>query len=110
MSMMGISLLNEISSSFSRHPTNEIMDELRDQVIAALGQTGDNLYLFSDGFPDQFGSENRKKYGSPRLKKLLTELQPLIMLDQQSAIEEAFDLWQGSHEQIDDVLMIGIKL
>jgi len=180
MSMLGISLLNEISSSFSRHPTNEIMDELRDQVIAALGQTGDkyeakdgmemglvaintktreiqftganlnlylftkgeliivkgdrmpvgihsesgtlfnvqnlklnrgdNLYLFSDGFPDQFGGENRKKYGSSRLKKLLTELQQLIMLDQHNAIEEAFDQWKGSQEQIDDVLMIGIKL
>ncbi|MCK4745765.1 MAG: SpoIIE family protein phosphatase, partial [Bacteroidales bacterium] len=41
MSMLGISLLNEISSKYSGHPTNEIMDELRDQVIASLGQTGD---------------------------------------------------------------------
>jgi serine phosphatase RsbU (regulator of sigma subunit) len=71
---------------------------------------GDALYLFSDGFPDQFGGEYRKKFGTPRLKKLLTELQPRIMLDQRSALEEAFDKWKGSEEQIDDVLMVGIKL
>jgi serine phosphatase RsbU (regulator of sigma subunit) len=71
---------------------------------------GDAMYLFSDGFPDQFGGESRKKFGTRRLKQLLTELQPRIMLDQQSALEETFDQWKGSQEQIDDVLMVGIKL
>ncbi len=48
MSMLGISLLNEVSSTYGDRPTNEIMDEVRDQLIAALGQTGDK-YEAKDG-------------------------------------------------------------
>ena len=71
---------------------------------------GDSLYLFSDGYVDQFGGEHRKKYGSARLKTLLADLQQNIMHDQKEALEKEFDDWKGDHEQIDDVLMIGIKL
>jgi serine phosphatase RsbU (regulator of sigma subunit) len=180
MSMLGISLLNEISGQYSGQPTNEIMDELRDQVISSLGQTGDKyeardgmemgliaintrtrevqftgamhnlvtfqkgkmviikgdrmpvgihaesstlfsvtnlkldrgdtLYLFSDGYADQFGGEQRKKYGSVRLKSLLKKLQNNIMHDQKEALTKEFETWKGEEEQIDDVLMVGIKL
>ena len=71
---------------------------------------GDAIYLFSDGFPDQFGGEKMKKYGYPRLKTFLGSLQNMIMHDQLSAVSEEFDRWKGDEEQVDDVLMIGIKI
>jgi serine phosphatase RsbU (regulator of sigma subunit) len=73
-------------------------------------ERGDTLYLFSDGYADQFGGEQRKKYGSVRLKSLLKKLQNNIMHDQKEAITEEFETWKGDEEQIDDVLMVGIKL
>jgi len=73
-------------------------------------QRGDTLYLFSDGYVDQFGGEHRKKFGSSRLKTLLSQVQQNIMHDQKEVIEKEFYDWKGDQEQIDDVLMIGIKL
>lgn len=73
-------------------------------------ERGDSIYLFTDGYRDQFGGEQRKRFGSVRLKALLTELQSNIMLDQREALIKAYDDWKGDEEQIDDVLMIGIKL
>ena len=71
---------------------------------------GDTLYMLTDGYPDQFGGPKRKKYGTLRLKSLLTGLQTSIMHDQKAAVEKEFDTWKGDHEQIDDVLMIGIQV
>ncbi|MEN8157880.1 MAG: SpoIIE family protein phosphatase [Bacteroidota bacterium] len=71
---------------------------------------GDSIYLLSDGFPDQFGGEKGKKYGYPRLKSFLGELQEMIMFDQLTAVSDEFDRWKGDEAQIDDVLMIGVKL
>jgi serine phosphatase RsbU (regulator of sigma subunit) len=71
---------------------------------------GDTMYLFSDGYADQFGGEKRKKFGTAQLKTLLTDLQRNIMHDQKEALVKEFDKWKGQEEQIDDVLMIGIKL
>ena len=71
---------------------------------------GDTLYLFSDGFPDQFGGQERKKYGSARIKTLLSRVQQNIMHDQLAALDKEFDEWEGEEDQIDDVLMVGIKL
>jgi serine phosphatase RsbU (regulator of sigma subunit) len=71
---------------------------------------GDTLYMLSDGFIDQFGGKNRKKYGTQRFKTLLAQMQKSIMLDQKTAIEKAYENWKAGHEQIDDVLVIGIKV
>ena len=70
----------------------------------------DTFYLFSDGFVDQFGGENRKKYKSLNFKKLLLSLQGEPMQKQGQAIESAFISWMGNHEQIDDVSVIGVKV
>jgi serine phosphatase RsbU (regulator of sigma subunit) len=72
-------------------------------------QDGDSLYMFTDGFADQYGGKNRKKFKSRRLKKLLLSVQAESMEDQGKLIEAAFDSWRGSNEQIDDVCMIGIR-
>ncbi len=82
--------------------------EFSDQLIKL--KEGDLIYLFSDGFTDQYGGEDRSKYKSRRLKKLLLSVQDEPMGDQKQLIEEAFMKWQGSNEQIDDVCVLGVKL
>ena len=73
-------------------------------------QKGDSFYIFSDGFVDQYGGENRKKYKSVNFKKLLLSLQEENMLRQKEILEHTFDTWRGEYEQIDDVSVIGVRL
>lgn len=71
---------------------------------------GDTFYIFSDGFADQFGGEHGKKLTTNRFKQLLNDVQPLTMDEQLEKLNEAFSEWRGNCEQLDDVLVIGIRL
>lgn len=71
---------------------------------------GDSMYLFSDGFPDQFGGNDGKKMKIARLKKLIEEYSGIPMWDQEKMIINFFDEWRGNYEQVDDVLLIGIRV
>jgi len=71
---------------------------------------GDCLYLFSDGLADQFGGAQGKKYKTKQLKDLLLKVSRYEMDLQQLSISEEFENWKGVHEQVDDILIIGIKL
>jgi serine phosphatase RsbU (regulator of sigma subunit) len=73
-------------------------------------QNLDTLYLFSDGFVDQYGGKKRKKFKTRNFKKLLLSVQQESMKNQGKLIEEAFDNWRGSNEQIDDVSVLGVRL
>ena len=73
-------------------------------------QEGDCIYLFSDGYADQFGGEKGKKFKAGRFKKLLFEIKSLSMDQQKAKLDEAFEQWKGQIEQIDDVCVIGVKL
>lgn len=187
MSMLGSALLNDIVNSMQALQANLILNELRDQVIISLRQTGeldeardgmdislcvideermqlqyagannplyhfrdgrltvvkadmmpigissesgksftnhqmtlqkeDTLYLFTDGFVDQFGGERRKRFMTSRLKAVLTEMQDRIMFDQKTVLERTLDDWMGltglyekEYEQIDDIVIMGIKV
>lgn len=70
---------------------------------------GDSLYLFTDGLPDQFGGEESKKLKIIRLKKLIEEINHYSMSDQKEKITKFYEEWKGNNEQIDDILMIGIR-
>ncbi len=70
----------------------------------------DAIYLFSDGYIDQFGGENRKKFKSLNFKKLLLSIQSDPMERQRQILEQTFDEWRGQYEQIDDVSVIGIRV
>jgi serine phosphatase RsbU (regulator of sigma subunit) len=70
----------------------------------------DSLYIFSDGYVDQYGGKKRKKFKSKRLMKLLLSLQDGSMEIQRKLIEDAFERWRGVHEQIDDVCAFGLRL
>ena len=71
---------------------------------------GDSLYIFTDGFADQFGGPKGKKYKYQRFKDLLISSQHLDMSRQKEKILEAFNEWKGNLEQVDDVLVIGIRV
>ncbi len=68
------------------------------------------VYMFSDGFTDQFGGNSDQKFKLSRLKKLLFEIRDLPMHIQRKNIEYTFNEWKGDNRQIDDVTVIGFKL
>ena len=72
-------------------------------------QENDSLYIFSDGFLDQYGGEKRKKFKTRNFKKLLLSVQAESMENQKKLIEESFEKWRGSNEQIDDVCVMGVR-
>jgi serine phosphatase RsbU (regulator of sigma subunit) len=73
-------------------------------------EPGDSLYLFSDGYVDQFGGPKGKKFMYNPFRKLLLSIQEKSMEEQKTFIDEAFEAWKGSIEQIDDVCVIGVRV
>jgi serine phosphatase RsbU (regulator of sigma subunit) len=71
---------------------------------------GDMIYLFSDGYYDQFGGEKKKKYGTRKFKELLLQIAPKPIEEQKKHIEDEFEQWKASYSQIDDVLVMGIRV
>ena len=180
MSILGVSLLNEIINKTVTIRANEILNQLRGQVIKSLHQTGKNdetrdgmemalciidfgkmklqfsgafrplyllrngdilesggdnmpigiyedeessftnkeipiekgdvLYLFTDGYLDQMGGDNRKTFKSQNFKKLLLSIYTFPLQKQRELLEEKLNVWQGDLEQVDDILVVGIKL
>ena len=72
-------------------------------------EPGDTFYIFTDGFPDQFGGKDGKKFKNVNLKKLISSIQEHSMEEQKEILNKAFEEWRGPHEQIDDVCIIGVR-
>ena len=73
-------------------------------------QKGDSIYLFSDGYPDQFGGERNKKFMTKNLKQLLLQITHLSSKEQEEALQSNLQSWKGALPQIDDIILVGIKL
>ncbi len=71
---------------------------------------GDRIYMFTDGFPDQFGGPQGKKFKYRPFKELLLEVHDRPMEEQHKILSLIFDEWKGDLSQIDDVLIIGLRL
>ena len=179
MSMLGISLLNELTTSDKIETPGKILDELRNKVKIYLRQTGkmeenkdgmdmamiiidtdtwsakfsgannpiyiirdhqfmefkptrnpigiylnelpfkteeiqlhknDSLYLFSDGYIDQFGGEKGLRLKSAKFKELLLSISEKSMKEQHTMLDEVYHNWKGNHEQVDDILILGLKI
>lgn len=180
LSILGISFLNEIVNRTLYLTANEILNQLRVQIIKSLHQTGrkdetrdgmeialcvldfekqklqysgafrpmilvrdnelkefkgdtipigideqedqsfsntemkimknDLIYLFSDGYIDQLGGHERKRFRTENFKNLLVEIHELPMQEQKSILESKFTEWKGLNDQVDDVLILGIKI
>lgn len=72
--------------------------------------TGDKIYLFSDGFQDQYGGPNFKKFMSKTFRENLLETSTLSMDRQKQELENRLRKWQGNAEQTDDILVVGIEI
>jgi serine phosphatase RsbU (regulator of sigma subunit) len=68
------------------------------------------IYTFTDGFADQFGGPKGKKFKYKQFEELLLSVHRLPLTEQSLILEEKFNSWKGAHEQVDDVLVIGIKV
>ncbi len=178
MSMIGVSLLNELILTNGMHDPGKILNRLRDEVIVALNPKGskeeqkdgmdmvlmvldkdqlqfaaannplwlvrggklqefkgdkqpvgkhvveeqpfrtqsirleknDRVYAFSDGFADQFGGPSGKKYKYRPLADLLIRIHELPMEEQKERMGKEFDLWKKDLQQVDDVLVVGIRI
>jgi len=71
---------------------------------------GDIIYAITDGFPDQFGGVNGKKFMIKKLKELIVSISNKPMQEQKSILEGVFVSWAGDNEQVDDVTIIGIRV
>jgi len=71
---------------------------------------GDIIYMFSDGYSDQFGGPMGKKFKMVRLKNLLQDIHQKPMDEQFVHVKNTFNLWKENYEQVDDVLFMGIKI
>jgi len=180
MSMLGISFMNEIVNKSDTTQANQILNQLRGNVISSLGQTGeegeaqdgmdlalcvidtsamkiqysgaynplyiirnnelleykpdkmpigihtekdnsfsnhdidveigDALYLFSDGYVDQFGGSRQKKFLTKNFKELLLRINKKPMKDQKEILDGTIREWMGGVEQIDDILVMGLRI
>lgn len=82
--------------------------EITEQVSKL--EKGDFLYFYSDGFIDQFGGANHKKFMSRQLRDTIIQINQLSCNVQKDTLQKTFRNWKGDGEQVDDVLLIGIKL
>jgi serine phosphatase RsbU (regulator of sigma subunit) len=73
-------------------------------------EKNDMLYIFTDGYADQFGGADGKKFKYKRLVHLLSGVSDKPMNEQQQALSKVFDDWKGNLEQVDDVCVIGVRL
>lgn len=73
-------------------------------------QKGDAVYLYTDGFIDQFGGERNKKLNKSNFKELLKTIVDMSLEEQEAFLDYSFNNWKQNNEQTDDVLVIGIKI
>ena len=73
-------------------------------------EKNDMVYLFSDGYVDQFGGEKGKKLKTTNFKSLLLSLRDKSMSEQKKTIDQTFEEWKGDLEQLDDVCVIGVRV
>lgn len=73
-------------------------------------QKGDTLYLLTDGIADQFGGPKGKKFKFKQLEEILLANHHLSIIEQRNLLEKTFNDWKGELEQVDDILLVGIKI
>jgi serine phosphatase RsbU (regulator of sigma subunit) len=88
---------------------NKVIEQF--EVFELEIQSGEAIYLFSDGFQDQFGGKDKKKYSRKKLQNLLFENSLKSCFDQKEMLQNTLKIWceQGNERQIDDIMVIGIR-
>jgi PAS domain S-box-containing protein len=86
----------------------DVRKEFSSQTIEL--EPGDTFYLFTDGYCDQFGGEQKKKFNRKRFKELLLSAQSMEMDEQESFFAYALKNWRQEEEQVDDVCIMGVRI
>ncbi|MFN3917993.1 MAG: SpoIIE family protein phosphatase [Flavobacteriales bacterium] len=73
-------------------------------------QTGDTIYILTDGYADQFGGERGKKFKASQMKEFILSISSQPMQEQKNVLEQKFENWKGELEQVDDVCIIGFRI
>jgi len=94
----------------SKQPIGQFTSYLPFHTTTIQLEKSDIIYLFSDGYADQFGGENGKKMKSKQMKELFISIKDQTMTDQRIAIDSFFEEWKSKLEQLDDVCVIGIRI
>jgi tetratricopeptide (TPR) repeat protein len=108
-SAMPLSLIKEIKGNKFAIGGRQMEDERKFIGHKLSLNKGDSIYIFSDGFADQF-SENNEKLMTSGFKEILLSVQQKSMPDQKILLNDFVERWKGSREQIDDILVIGIRV
>jgi serine phosphatase RsbU (regulator of sigma subunit) len=87
---------------------DDVIHDFTNNVIPL--QTGDTFYVFSDGYADQFGGPKGKKFMTGRFRDLLVETSKLPIEKQKDFLDTTLKNWRGELEQVDDVLVIGVRV
>ncbi len=103
-------LIETIADRFSiglKHQLNK-QNEYTNHSVSI--KKGDMIYLFSDGYPDQFGGPNGKKFMYRRFRHMLLTIHKLPLQEQKDFLEKSIETWKGDkYDQVDDILVIGIR-
>lgn len=94
----------------NKQPVGEFENALPFKNHEIQTQKEDMIYIFSDGYADQFGGGKGKKFKSSSLKKLLLDIHLLSVEKQKEKLQETFHSWKGDYEQLDDVCFIGLRI
>lgn len=86
----------------------QYMDPFNKKLINI--RKGDQIYMFTDGYTDQFGGEHQKKFKFKPFRKLIVETNNLTMEEQKTRLNLTYEFWKGDLEQVDDVLVMGLKI
>lgn len=101
--------LSQISPD--KQPIGKFRDEITNFNLKTITiQKGEMIYLFSDGYADQFGGPKGKKFKYKQLQSLLCSIAKLPLSEQQSALNTSIENWKGNLDQVDDILIIGIRV
>ena len=73
-------------------------------------QKGDTIYIFSDGYEDQFGGPRDKKFKTKQFKEVLISIQDKTMQEQKERLDKTIEDWRGDEEQVDDILVFGVRV
>jgi serine phosphatase RsbU (regulator of sigma subunit) len=87
---------------------SDVMDKFTLHEIDLL--KGDVLYMFSDGFADQFGGPSGKKFQYGNFRNILISNCSKSMAEQKQILDKTFENWKGDLSQVDDVLVVGIRI
>ncbi len=93
----------------TRNPVGAYPEEVEFRTHHIELQNNDLIYLFSDGFKDQFGGAKIKRYSIRKFRELLVSIHHLPLTEQKTELERTFKKWLNGFEQIDDVTVMGIK-